>query len=98
MHQAALYNDDFHDAKNYGWKVPEATTIEHSWEVLRDAIKDYIGSLNWGYRVQLREKNIDYLNVLGELIDPHAIKTTTIDKKTQKVKSSVSELYLMNLF
>jgi uncharacterized protein YhhL (DUF1145 family) len=51
--------------------------------VLRDTI-------NWGYCVQLLERNIDYLDALSELVDPHTIKMVMIDKKTQKVKSSMN--------
>jgi predicted DNA-binding protein (UPF0278 family) len=49
-------------------------TIEHWWKILRDVIEEYIASLSWGYRVQLREGKIDYLNALDELVDFHTIK------------------------
>ncbi len=40
----------------------------HSWTVLKDRVQDHIRSLNFGYRVQLREKGITYLNKLGQVI------------------------------
>lgn len=39
-----------------------------------EAIQNYIGSLNWGYRVSLREKSVTYLNSYGEFVEPHKIK------------------------
>ena len=63
---------------------------QHSWMTLRNAVKEYISSLNWGYRVQLRENNIEYLNAQGEFIDSHTLRVVTFDRKTEQVKSTVS--------
>lgn len=43
-----------------------------------EAIQNYIGSLNWGYRVSLREKSVTYLNSYAEFIEPHKIKVCTL--------------------
>ena len=45
------------DAKMYGWKIPEGE-VTHNWKLLRDGVQDHIASLNWGYRVQLREREV----------------------------------------
>ena len=37
-------------------------------------IQAHIGSLNWGYRVALRDKNVKYINALATLEDAHTIK------------------------
>lgn len=37
-------------------------------------LQDHIGSLNWNYRVQLRDKAVDYHNYYAEFIDAHRIK------------------------
>ncbi|KAM6121202.1 thioredoxin reductase 3 isoform 2-T2 [Pterocles gutturalis] len=50
--------------------------VKHNWEVMVEAIQNYIGSLNWGYRVSLREKSVTYLNSYGEFVEPHKIKAT----------------------
>ena len=39
-----------------------------------EAIQAHIGSLNWGYRVALREKKVQYLNAYAEFIDAHTLK------------------------
>lgn len=41
---------------------------------MKTAVNNYIGSLNWGYRVALRDKNVDYVNAYAEFIEPHKIK------------------------
>jgi thioredoxin reductase (NADPH) len=44
------------DSRAYGWETPEVSTIKHDWTKMVEAIQNHIGSLNWGYRVQLRDK------------------------------------------
>jgi len=54
--------------------VIEPETIKHSWTELVDAVQDYVHSLNWGYKVQLRDKNVNYINALAKFLDPHTIE------------------------
>ena len=49
------------------------------WEVVRANIQNYIRSLNFKYRVRLREKGVTYLNKLGTFVDKHTIEA--VDKK-----------------
>ena len=37
-------------------------------------VQSHIGSLNWGYRVQLREKRVPYLNAYAQFVDEHTLK------------------------
>ena len=37
--------------------------------------QNHIRSLNWGYRVALRDKNVTYLNAYGSFVDAHTILT-----------------------
>lgn len=48
--------------------------VKHNWHTMKEAIQNYIGSLNWGYRVALRDKDVKYLNAYGELLDAHKVK------------------------
>lgn len=43
---------------------------------MKSAVNDYIGSLNWGYRVALRDKKVNYVNAYAEFVEPHKIKVT----------------------
>jgi len=79
MHQAALLGRSVQDAKKFGWAADLKTTEDGGpvqWSDLVSGVQDYIGSLNWGYRVQLREKNVNYVNGYAEFTDPHTIETT----------------------
>ena len=41
--------------------------------------QDHIASLNWGYRTELREKSVTYLNAYASFIDAHTLRA--VDKK-----------------
>lgn len=84
MHQAALLGHSITDAKMYGWKIPEGT-ITHNWTGLRDAVQDHISALNWGYRVQLREKQVTYINSYGEFTGPFEITATNKKGAAEKM-------------
>jgi thioredoxin reductase (NADPH) len=77
FHQAALLKHSISDAAAYGHQVP--TNVTHDWATLMAAVRDYIGSLNFGYRVQVREKGIEYINAYGTFKDAHTLDCT--DKK-----------------
>ncbi|GBN00763.1 Thioredoxin reductase 2, mitochondrial [Araneus ventricosus] len=53
-HQAAFLGKAIEHAKTYGWNINE--NIKHDWDTLRSAVIGYVKSLNWGHRVQLKQK------------------------------------------
>ncbi|XP_005990268.1 thioredoxin reductase 2, tandem duplicate 2 isoform X1 [Latimeria chalumnae] len=75
MHQAALLGGAIKDARKYGWNVPD--TADHNWPVMVEAVQNYIKSLNWGYRVQLQDRKVKYLNLQGSFVDSHTVRGTT---------------------
>uniref|UniRef100_A0A670YM66 Thioredoxin reductase 1, cytoplasmic n=2 Tax=Pseudonaja textilis TaxID=8673 RepID=A0A670YM66_PSETE len=83
MHQTALLGQAIKDAPAFGWQLGDKP-IKHSWSSLTEAVQNHIGSLNWGYRVALREKKVTYENAYGEFIGPHTIKTTN-NKGVEKI-------------
>ncbi|XP_046655246.1 thioredoxin reductase 1, cytoplasmic-like isoform X2 [Daphnia pulicaria] len=89
MHQAAILGQSVSDAKKFGWELPETAT--HNWKTMVEAIQAHIGSLNWGYRVALREKKVNYINAFAEFVDPHTLKTT--DKK--KKETTITAKYIL---
>ncbi|KAL4623643.1 thioredoxin reductase 3-like [Arapaima gigas] len=74
MHQTALLGTAVQDSRKFGWEFDEA--VKHNWETMKTAVNNYICSLNWGYRVQLRDKNVNYVNSYAEFVEPHKIKAT----------------------
>lgn len=78
MHQAALLGESIEDAKKYGWELPKGE-IRLNWEKMKDAVQDHVKELNWGYRVQLRERNVTYVNAYARFTGSHTVTAT--DKK-----------------
>lgn len=72
MHQASLLGHALEDARHFGWDFSESVT--HNWSRMIENVQAHIGSLNWGYRVALRDKNVKYINALATLEDAHTIK------------------------
>ncbi|XP_065811423.1 thioredoxin reductase 3 isoform X1 [Labrus bergylta] len=56
--------------------ISPACHVKHNWETMTTAVNNYIGSLNWGYRVALRDKNVNYINAYAEFVEPHKVKAT----------------------
>jgi pyruvate/2-oxoglutarate dehydrogenase complex dihydrolipoamide dehydrogenase (E3) component len=54
--------------------LPWLFLVKHNWEAMTEAIQNHISSLNWGYRLSLREKGVAYVNSYGEFVEPHKIK------------------------
>ena len=75
MHNAGIIGEHIKDAPKFGWEIkPEE--VKHNWQTMVQNIQDYIGGLNWGYKVELRDKNVKYINSYGVIQDPHTIKAT----------------------
>ncbi|XP_071961661.1 thioredoxin reductase 1, cytoplasmic-like isoform X2 [Antedon mediterranea] len=72
MHQTAILGQSIKDARPYGWEFSEEVT--HNWATLVAGVQDHIGSLNWGYRVALRDKSVKYQNAYAEFVDAHTVK------------------------
>ncbi|XP_037086398.1 thioredoxin reductase 1, cytoplasmic-like isoform X2 [Pollicipes pollicipes] len=89
MHQAALLGEAVDDAAKFGWSVEKQN---HSWEKMVQAVQNHIGSLNWGYKVQLRERRVAYLNAYAEFEDEHTLKTT--DKKGKEKRITTRSVVL----
>ena len=41
-----------------------------------EAVQNHIKSLNFQYRVQLREKSVKYINALGSFVDANSVELT----------------------
>uniref|UniRef100_A0A8C9MHD3 Thioredoxin reductase 1, cytoplasmic n=1 Tax=Serinus canaria TaxID=9135 RepID=A0A8C9MHD3_SERCA len=88
MHQAALLGQALQDSRKFGWQFTEE--VKHNWMTMTESVQNYIGSLNWGYRVALRDKKVTYENAYGEFVGPHTIKATN--------KKGVEKLYTAEKF
>lgn len=81
MHYGSMVNEALHlDSAPFG--IPTQSSGAHNWEEMRTNVQNHIRGLNFKYRVNLREKNVTYLNKLGRFVDPHTLELT--DKKGNK--------------
>jgi thioredoxin reductase (NADPH) len=71
---------------------PDEGAAAHDWGKMVSAVQDHISSLNFGYRVALREKGVEYRNALGAFTGPHALALT--DKKG-KVTSVTARRFIV---
>mmetsp|Transcript_19809 Transcript_19809/g.19137 ORF Transcript_19809/g.19137 Transcript_19809/m.19137 type:complete len:605 (-) Transcript_19809:210-2024(-) len=84
MHTAALLGESAHEAGAYGWGDKENSQHpSHNWVKMRENIQDHIKGINFGYRVQLREAGITYLNKLGRFTGPNTLECTDSKGKVQ---------------
>ncbi|KAG8578328.1 hypothetical protein GDO81_010455 [Engystomops pustulosus] len=90
MHQAALLRQALKDSSKYGWQIED--NVQHNWDVMTESIQNYIGSLNWNYRVALMENKVKYEKGFGEFVEPHKIKSTNA---RGKVKFFTAEKFLV---
>lgn len=86
MHTASLLGEHHEQAASYGWKTTPNMT--HDWDTLRTNVQDHIKGTNFGYRVQLREKGVTYLNKLGKFVGPNTLQVTDKKGKTEEITSA----------
>eukprot|EP00002_Diphylleia_rotans_P005489 TRINITY_DN1463_c0_g1_i6.p1 TRINITY_DN1463_c0_g1~~TRINITY_DN1463_c0_g1_i6.p1 ORF type:complete len:573 (+),score=111.19 TRINITY_DN1463_c0_g1_i6:101-1819(+) len=79
MHHSAIIGEKIHDSTFYGWNVAEK---KHDWATLVQNVQDHIGSLNFGYVVELREATVKYINAYAQFTGPHSVEAT--DRKGKK--------------
>lgn len=72
---------DVTEVKRHMTNWSSVCVVKHNWETMKEAINNYIGSLNWGYRVALRDKKVDYVNAYAEFMDPHKIKVSHCENR-----------------
>jgi thioredoxin reductase (NADPH) len=110
MHQSSILGELVtSDAAKFGWvaggagaaadgggkAAPLAAT--HNWEIMVDQVQRYIKSLNFQYRVALRDADVKYINGLGEFSGPHSVKVTEFKgkAKTPKEKTLTAARFLV---
>lgn len=76
MHTAAILRDRVADAEKFGWLFEKGSITGHDWGVLRKGTQNYISSLNWGYKMALKDKGVTYINAKATFVDKRSIKAT----------------------
>lgn len=91
MHEAALQAEQANELHYYGWTLSDGKPIsthgknanmKFNWEELVERIQNNIKSSNWKYRVELREKKVEYINAYAKFVDKHTLELE--NKKGEK--------------
>lgn len=96
MHEAALQGEQVNELYQYGWGLKPTDTplsthgdkanVQFNWERLVEHVQNNIKSSNFKYRVELREKKVNYINAYAKFVDKHTVELE--DKKG--VKSQIT--------
>ncbi|KAG9508589.1 Thioredoxin reductase 1, cytoplasmic, partial [Fragariocoptes setiger] len=94
MHEAALVGERIEESHYYGWgqacdgepfvvgTTEKVGNVKHNWQQMVDRVQANIKSSNFKYRVEMREKKVNYINAYGRFIDSHTMELT--NKKGEK--------------
>ena len=77
MHTAALLRESMLDYDAYGWELGDEKSLPQvvNWPKMVQNVQNHIKSLNFKYRVELREKDVKYEKKLASFTDdPHTIE------------------------
>mmetsp|Transcript_38757 Transcript_38757/g.109596 ORF Transcript_38757/g.109596 Transcript_38757/m.109596 type:complete len:551 (+) Transcript_38757:175-1827(+) len=85
MHQAGQMHGAFSDARGLGWAVP--AEVQHCWVDLVQSVQNHVRSINFGYRVELRSKRVDYINASGALTGPNTVVATSCDGSSRTLSA-----------
>mmetsp|Transcript_134761 Transcript_134761/g.234231 ORF Transcript_134761/g.234231 Transcript_134761/m.234231 type:complete len:486 (+) Transcript_134761:59-1516(+) len=75
MHLSSLYRETQGDVHGIGWE----TKSSHSWTDMVTKVDNYIKSLQWGAKTELRGKSIKYYNKFATFADPHTVNLAGAD-------------------
>jgi len=89
MHYCGILGAGLHDAKAMGWNFNDPV---HKWGTMVETVNNYVKSLNFGYRSELSQKGVKYINGLAKFEDPHTI--SWVDKKNREGKTTAKNILI----
>lgn len=92
MHEAALQGEQANELYDFGWGLApndqplishgEKANLKLNWDRLVEKVQNVIKSSNFKYRVELREKRVNYINAYAKFVDKHTVELE--NKKGEK--------------
>ena len=74
MHYAAILGEIQGDQRKAGWAVGEE--VKHDWTTMQKNVGMHVKSINWGYKMQLKSKQVEYHNAFATFVDEHTLELT----------------------
>ncbi|MFK7839950.1 MAG: glutathione-disulfide reductase [Bdellovibrionales bacterium] len=87
MAYGADYHGHFHDARGYGWDVPE--DIAFDWTTLIQNQRNEVKRLNSAYEKTLKNAGVDILNGYARFVDAHTLDVDGHIVKADKILIAV---------
>lgn len=84
MHYAALLGESYEDHQETGWTHDKP---KHDWSKMITQINNHIRSINWGYKTDLRQRDITFYEKFATFVNPHTVCLTDKKGKTETVTS-----------
>ena len=91
MHYSGLLGHGLYDAENLGWSLGQKA---HDWSTLVTTVTNHVRSLNFRYRIGLKNKDVTYINGLAKFVDPHTV-SYQIKGKENEVLTMTAERILI---
>lgn len=86
LHYSALQGEFMEDQREAGWDIPREQT--HDWKKMIKTVQRHVKSINWGYKVQLIDSDIEYFNNYASFLDSHTISLKDASgDEVQRIKS-----------
>lgn len=83
MHYASLMGEYHEDQVQTGWTMPEKP--KHNWTKMITNINNYIRSINFGYKADMRKRGIKFYEKYASFVDPHTVELEDAKGKTERV-------------
>ena len=83
MHFSALIGEMRHDQKGFG--LISNANQPHNWQEMLMKVNNYIKSLNWGYRTDLSDKDVEYFDALAKVTGPNTIELNFAKKPPRTI-------------
>lgn len=91
MHFAASFGEYHKDEIACGWELPAEKA--HNWQRMLMNVQKHVKTLNWGYKIALMDKNVEYFNNYAVFVDPHTV--ALLDANGNEKRRITSEHFLI---
>lgn len=73
MHYSGLLKMNSEDARALGWETM-GKDDKHNWKQMQSAVGALIKSMNYNYKVELKENRVNYINAYASFTDAHTVE------------------------
>ena len=83
MHTAGIHGESAEMSHRFGWNI---TAEGHDWSQMVTQVNNYVKSLNFAYKNDLKSKKVEYINAFGKFKDDHTIECTDTKGEVSEIR------------